>query len=171
MNVSDWRRSRLLLVSGAAVVTVAVGLLATLYVVRDGDGDAVTTSGDPAPLATGELNEVLEPEDVLVESFGDGWGETGRVVRRVVGGLGNEDVPSIRRAAVDCRNSGSVPAGGDEWELVDPVPLDWRDRGPQQGDLTIVDDQNAVFVSHDGVELRVTVGAHPEECIGWDDDE
>lgn len=73
MNVSDWRRSRLLLVSGAAVVTVAVGLLATLYVVRDGDGDAVTTSGDPAPLVTGELDEVLEPEDVLVESFGDGW--------------------------------------------------------------------------------------------------
>ncbi len=335
MNVSDWRRFRLLLISGAAVVAVAVGLLATLYVVRDGDGAVVATSGDPATPVTGELGEVLEPEDVLVESFGDGWvkqdewyvepsvdattrtcpafddllsiddrGGTvatwsngaSRLAQQVAdfgfdaqayvktardlpqacpvveiegtevgvsrpeldvgvayeltaypvadpataGGmpefdagsqawvitLGRANVVSVLtieaggelqpddaeklasiagRALdaaepeatgpfrepegpapqtpgtvpdviltfdnVDCRNSGSVLVGADEWELVDAVPLDWRDRGPQHGDLTIVDDQNAVFVAHDGVELRVTVGAHPDECIGWDDDE
>jgi len=72
---------------------------------------------------------------------------------------------------VVCRNGGTIPVGDVEWQLLDPVPLEWRGLGPQQGDLTIVDGENAAFTAADGTELRVTIGAYQQECFGWDDDE
>lgn len=72
---------------------------------------------------------------------------------------------------VVCRNGGTIPVGEVEWQLLDPVPLEWRGLGPQQGDLTIVDDENATFAAADGTELRVTIGDYTGECFGWDDND
>ena len=71
----------------------------------------------------------------------------------------------------ECRDIGTVPVDGIEWELLDPVPFEWRDLGPQQGNLTIIDDENAKFVAADGTELRVTIGGREDKCFGWVDDD
>jgi hypothetical protein len=67
-----------------------------------------------------------------------------------------------------CRNSGSVEAFGEVWELADSLPLGWRTAGERDGMLTVIDDQNAAFIADDGTELRVTLGGHEDICFPWD---
>jgi hypothetical protein len=66
-----------------------------------------------------------------------------------------------------CRNSGTVEAFGEVWELAGSVPLGWRTAGERDGILTLIDSQNATFIADDGTELRVTLGGPEDICFPW----
>lgn len=69
---------------------------------------------------------------------------------------------------VGCRDTGFVDALDQHWELVDPVPLNWRGTSPRTGIVEVVSSEEAIFRDIDDTELRVTIGGHLDSCLGWD---
>lgn len=65
-----------------------------------------------------------------------------------------------------CRNEGVVEAFGQRYELIDPLPLSWRDTISKSGVFVRVDDTNGVFESG-GHSVSVTLEGHEDLCIPW----
>lgn len=71
--------------------------------------------------------------------------------------------------AVQCRDKGTVEAAGVVWQLVDPVPLAWREVPERAGTLRVTHEEEALFTADDGTELRLTTGSRPLGCRVWDE--
>jgi hypothetical protein len=66
-----------------------------------------------------------------------------------------------------CRNSGTVDAFDIVWNLADPAPRAWRDARPRDGHVTRLNADDALFIAHDGTQLKVTTGDRSLVCLGW----
>lgn len=67
-----------------------------------------------------------------------------------------------------CRNDATASVDGDEWQLVDLIPLEWREADSQLGEFVREGETSATFSSQ-GYSLELTLGAVSIECIRWDD--
>jgi len=72
----------------------------------------------------------------------------------------------------DCHNNGTIAVGDAQWELLEAVPLSWRDLPGVSGTLTMQNQPDlAIFAASDGTRLSVTTGGHEDSCDPWDDDD
>lgn len=161
----------------AAVATVVALLAGVAVVARQGRDTSQTaseqTSGDDIDTERGEeIGDDGAGEGQTLPDEKPDDDQTDDVRPEPGDGLGDVEVQAtlVLLQPEDCRNSGWVEIGGVLWNLAEPAPVAWQGLGEQNGQLSPIDDDNALFVADDGTRLSLVAGAVETECIAWEEE-